>query len=107
MPVTQSQLAKIKKLLTYSDRYEISIQFWPKQTAVFISKDFIDLNDFGGDTDFAIDESIKYLDRINRLNICKSHKKCDLCGNIITAYQYVVYDENFKKQDGLIKCGNC
>ena len=61
-------IIKLAALLTYSDRYEINIQFWPKQTAVYIAKDGIDLTDFGGDFDFAVDKSIEYLNRINNHN---------------------------------------
>lgn len=60
------ELLKLAELLKYSDRYEISIQFWPKQIAVFIAKDGIDLNDYGGDFDFVIKKAIEYLKRINR-----------------------------------------
>lgn len=58
-------LSILGRLLKYSDRYEISIQFWPKQIAVYISKDMVELKDYGGDFDFAIKRSIEYLDRIN------------------------------------------
>lgn len=57
-------LMELKKLLRFSDRYQISIQFWPQQTAVYIAKDGVDLTDFGGDINFSIRESIKYLVRI-------------------------------------------
>lgn len=57
-------LLELKKLLRFSDRYEISIQFWPQQIAVYIAKDGVDLTDFGGDFDFAIGKSIEYLVRI-------------------------------------------
>ncbi len=59
-------LEQLSRLLKYSDDYEISIQFWPKQTAVYISKDGIDLQDYGGDFDFAIGRSIEYLDSVTR-----------------------------------------
>ncbi len=58
-------LIKLGALLTYSNRYEINIQFWPDQTAVFIEKDGVELQSYGGDFDFAIDSSIEYLNRIN------------------------------------------
>lgn len=57
-------LLKLKALLRFSDRYEISIQFWPQQIAVYIMKDGVDLIDFGGDFDFAIGKSTEYLNRI-------------------------------------------
>lgn len=57
-------LELLSLLLKYSDRYEISIQFWPKQTAVYISKDGVDLKDFGGDFDFAVRSSISFLNGI-------------------------------------------
>jgi len=57
-------LNKLSKLLKYSDKYEISIQFWPDQIAVYISKDGVDLNDYGGGFDFAVSKSIEYLERL-------------------------------------------
>jgi hypothetical protein len=59
-------LKLLAKLLKYSDRYEISIQFWPDGIAVYISKDHVDLQDYRGDFEFAITKSIEYLDRINK-----------------------------------------
>ena len=57
-------LSALANLLKYSDKYQISIQFWPDQIAVFVEKDNVDLKDFGGDFDFAVSKSIAYLDRI-------------------------------------------
>lgn len=57
------QTTLLKVLISYSSRYEITIQFWPNQTTVYIAKDGIDLFDYGGDD--AIERSIEYLDRIN------------------------------------------
>ena len=57
-------LDQLRRLLAYSDKYEISIQFWPEQIAVYIAKDGVDLQDYGGDFDFAIGRSIEYLDRV-------------------------------------------
>ena len=57
-------LERLSRLLAYSDKYEISIQFWPEQIAVYIAKDGVDLQDYGGDFDFAIGRSIEYLDRV-------------------------------------------
>lgn len=59
------QVVKLHSLIKYSDKYQINIQFWPEQTAVYISKDDVDLKDFGGSFDFAIDSSLQYLERIN------------------------------------------
>lgn len=70
-PVRQEnreKMDKLAKLLKWSDKYEINIQFWPKQTAVFIEKDGVELTDFGGDFDFAIDKAIEYLRKINKEN---------------------------------------
>lgn len=61
-------LLELKKLLAFSDKYEISIQFWPQQIAVYIAKDGVDLTDFGGDFDFAIGKSTEYLVRITSHN---------------------------------------
>ena len=63
---TNSQKKKLFELLSYSDRYDISIQHWPQQTAVYIARDDIELQDYGGDFDFAISKSLEYLNRINR-----------------------------------------
>jgi hypothetical protein len=63
--MTKHQLTQLQILISYSSKYEISVQFWPDQTAVYIAKDGIDLNSFGGEFDFAIGSSIEYLDRIN------------------------------------------
>lgn len=57
-------LKLLSRLLTYSDRYEITIQFWPKSTTVYIEKDEIGLQDYGGDFKFAIGQAIDYLDRV-------------------------------------------
>jgi hypothetical protein len=62
-------LFELKKLLAFSDKYEISIQFWPEQIAVYIAKDGVDLTDFGGDFYFAVGKSIEYLVRINSNNV--------------------------------------
>jgi hypothetical protein len=59
-------LRKLKRLLMFSNRYEISIQFWPDQTAVYIAKDGVDLQSYGGSFNFAIGRSIEYLTRINK-----------------------------------------
>ena len=54
-------------LIQWRQWYEINIQFWPQQTSVFIAKDGVDLADFGGEMEYAITESIKYLERINNI----------------------------------------
>mgnify|MGYP007073224198 CR=1 FL=1 len=63
-----SKLKLLNKLLKYSDRYQISIQFWPSHTAVDIMKDGVDLQYYGGDFNYAIKSSIEYLDRITKNN---------------------------------------
>ncbi len=60
---------KIEKLLILSDRQDVTIQAWHGQTAVFIEKDGVDLFQRGGDADFALDESIDYLQRVNRSEV--------------------------------------
>ena len=55
---------ELARLLKYSDKYEISIQFWPEQQAIYIAKDGVDLQDYGGDFDDITDKAIEYLDRI-------------------------------------------
>ena len=64
--LTNSQLTKLDNLLQYTDVYEISIQFWPNQTAVFIEKDGVELQDYGGSFDHAIDSSLGYIKRITK-----------------------------------------
>jgi hypothetical protein len=64
--LNESQVKQLQILLSYSDRYEISVQFWPDQTAVYIEKDGVDLNSFGGDFDFAVGKSVEYLDRVTK-----------------------------------------
>lgn len=64
--LTDKQLNKLGSLLKYTDKYDISIQFWVDQTAVFIAKNDVDLTDYGGDFDFAIDSALDYLKRINK-----------------------------------------
>lgn len=63
--ITFAQMALLHRLLRYSNRYEINIQFWPDQTAVYIAKGGVDLESYGGDFDFAIKSAIAYLKRIN------------------------------------------
>ena len=58
------QFEKLPELLKYRDRYEISIQFWPEQTAVYIYKDGVELASYGNPN--AITRGIEYLDRITR-----------------------------------------
>lgn len=53
----------LTQLLAYSDRYDITIQFWAVGLYVFIEKDGIDLKNYGGDD--AIDRALRYLNRIN------------------------------------------
>jgi len=65
---SESELSELKKLLAFSDRYQINIQFWPEQTAVYIEKGCVPLKDFGGDFDFAIGASLEYLNRITGQN---------------------------------------
>lgn len=61
--MTKEQLRMLTQLIAYSNKYQIDIQFWPDQTAVYISKDGVDLQDYGGDFDHAIGSSLKYLNR--------------------------------------------
>jgi hypothetical protein len=59
-------LEKLGPLLMYSERYEINIQFWPEQFAIFIAKDGVDLENWGGDFDDIVEQAIEYLERINK-----------------------------------------
>lgn len=63
--LSQSRLEKLEKLIRYSDKYEISIQFWPEQIAVYIEKDGVELQSYGGGFNHAIESGIDFLERIN------------------------------------------
>jgi hypothetical protein len=65
-------LSLLSRLLMFSSKYQLSIQFWPDQTAVYIYKDFVELKSFGGDFGFAIGKSIEYLERIQPLKEFKN-----------------------------------
>lgn len=60
---------KLKKMLSYAGKYQISIQFWgPSETNVYIEKGGVSLTDFGGlDPEEALDKTLEYLDRINKV----------------------------------------
>ena len=58
---------KFVKLSKYSDRYEISVQMWPLQWAVYIAKDDVDLTSFGGEPEETLQHAIDYLNRINKV----------------------------------------
>lgn len=60
-------MTALERLIKYSDRYQISIQFWPEQTSVFIMKDHVDLTSFGGGFDETIKAALDYLNRINKV----------------------------------------
>ncbi len=62
----QYDMKLLAELLKFSDVYEISIQFWPEQTAVYIEKGGVELQDYGGDFEFAVGMAIDYLKRINK-----------------------------------------
>jgi hypothetical protein len=70
-PVGLPMLTNLKRLIQYSGKYEINIQFWPLQTSVFIAKDNVDLENFGGDMHETIQRALEYLDRINRVTQAK------------------------------------
>lgn len=67
--LTKEEMLNLLNLISYSDKYEIDIQFWPDQTTVYIEKDGIELQSYGGDFDYSINESIKYLKRINQKRV--------------------------------------
>lgn len=61
------EIQLLKRVVSYSDRYQISIQFWPDQCAVYIMKDDVDLNSFGSSQiETTLKMALDYLDRINR-----------------------------------------
>ncbi len=53
-------MAVLKKILKYSDRYEITIQFWPDLLSVFIEKNDVELASFDN-----LVSALEYLNRIN------------------------------------------
>lgn len=65
---SKEQMEQLSLLMGYSNKYEISIQFWPDQTAVYISKDGVELTSYGGSYNHAINSSLDYLNRINKKN---------------------------------------
>lgn len=99
-------LDKLAKLLVYSSVYELSIQFWPEQTAVFICKGGVDLKDFGGDFDFAVDNALEYLNRINNSDkplAFKSGQKFKIKNDIDNAvYEFIFID--FDNGVGEVHC---
>jgi hypothetical protein len=65
--MTEKQIKLLRKVVKYSERYEISVQFWPEQNAIFIAKDDVDLNSFGSsDLTETLQMGVDYLDRINK-----------------------------------------
>lgn len=60
--MTKEQLKMLSSLIGYQNIYEISIQFWPEGVTVYIAKDGIDLTSFGGDFDFSIGKSLRYIE---------------------------------------------
>lgn len=90
-------LEMLSKLLEFSNRYEISIQFWPDQTAVFIGKDGVQLTDFGGDFEFAVGSATDYLCRINNVpkitfKTVKERKKPNSFNSLTVGGKEVVID---------------
>ncbi|HMZ40762.1 MAG TPA: hypothetical protein PKK64_07965 [Saprospiraceae bacterium] len=59
------QLKLLHRLLSFSDRYQITVQFWPELTAVYIRKHDVELFDYVGNDENAIKSAIQYLERIN------------------------------------------
>lgn len=66
--ISQSNMDLLKSLLEFSDRYEINIQFWPDQVAVYINKDHVELTSFGGSFISTVRQSTDYLKRINGMS---------------------------------------
>lgn len=58
----------LTRIIRYSNRYEINVQFWPDQWAIYISKDDVELTSFGGNPEETLRCGVEYLDRINRIN---------------------------------------
>lgn len=56
----------IYQIEQWSKIYELNFQFWPKQCAVYIAREGIDLKDFGEyDMESIFKRTIEYLTKIN------------------------------------------
>jgi hypothetical protein len=65
--LTPEVIGLMTKVLHYSDRYEITVQFWPEYKTAYIAKDGVDLYSYGSyDTAETLSDIINYLDRINK-----------------------------------------
>lgn len=55
------------RLIDYSEKYEINVQFWPEYKTIYVAKDGIDLYSYGGDDlKLVLSHILAYLDRINK-----------------------------------------
>jgi len=76
-------LSELRELLSFSNIYEISIQFWPDNISVYIAKDGVDLVDFCGmdfkDTVTLSTDYIKRITGIENKNRLSGVTKCALC----------------------------
>lgn len=61
----------LQELEKWSQKYEISFQFWPEQKNVFISKDGVELTSFGGynTIEDVIFKALNYVYKINKTPI--------------------------------------
>lgn len=56
----------VRMLFSYSDVFQISVHLEKELVSVYIKKNDVELNDFGGDFNFAFQNSIDYLERITK-----------------------------------------
>lgn len=64
------------RLDKYAGKYDINFQLWGEDRySIYISKDGIDLADFGGraTANEAMTDALQYLDRINKVSPPSSH----------------------------------
>ena len=55
------------RLIDYSDRYEVTVQLWPKYHTIYLAKDGYELYSYGAsDLKEVLSKILGYLDRINR-----------------------------------------
>ena len=66
MKLTLSQQIKLNKLLAYSDRYQITIEFWEGEVEIYAIRALKDSYEGRGSFDNAVDGALTYLKRINR-----------------------------------------
>lgn len=60
------QKKKLFQLLSYTYKYDITIQFWVESTNIYINKANVELQSYGGSFDYSVGKALDYLNRITR-----------------------------------------